>query len=143
MKTATLLVAAVIIILMLPAAILAVDQFRLSDQTDPFVVPSGSSASEVTLSQDLYGDETRNAAVSSNVTTDAPIASTYTAATNVLAITGLDDEEEHYLTVTYKIDRLADYFGAGAGSKVLPVLLVLGVLCIVGGAGYHAFSHRE
>lgn len=143
MKSATNLIAAGIIILLMPAMLLAIDQFRLSDQVDPFTVASGSISANVTLSQDLYNDETRNVEISSNVTTDAPIANTYTTSTNVLNITGLNSSASHYLTVTYKIDRLGDYFGAGAGAKAIPVLLILGAMCIVGGAGYQAFHRNE
>lgn len=145
MKTATLLVAAVIIILLLPASILAIDQFRLDEQTDPFNVTTaaGVTSANITLSQELYGDETRNASVSSNLTADAPVASDYTGSTQVLYITGLQASESHQLSVEYKIDRMGDYFGAGTGAKVLPILLILGILCIVGGAGYQAFGRGE
>ena len=141
MKAATNIIAAVIIILMLPAMLLGIDDFRLQDQADPFVVASGATSANVTLSQDLYSDDTINvSSITSNTTGDAPIANSYTSATNVLNITGLDSGSSHYLTVTYSVDRLGDYFGAGAGAKVIPVLLILGILCIVGGAGYQAFS---
>jgi len=145
MKTAALLVAALIIILLLPASILAIDQFRLDEQSDPFNVTTGSgvTSANVTLSQELYGDETRNASVTSNLTGDAPIASSYTSSTQVLNVTGLVASESRQLTVEYKIDRMGDYYGAGAGSRVLPVLLILGVLCVVGAAGYNAFSRGE
>ena len=145
MKAASNLIAAGIIILLLPAMLLGIDQFRLVDQVDPFTVDTGGAVTtaNVTLSQDLYGNQTRNASVSSNVTADAPIASGYVSATNVLNITGLQDSAAHYLTVTYSIDRLGDYFGAGVAAKVIPVLLILGILCIVGGAGYQAFGRGE
>lgn len=145
MKTATLLIAAVILILLLPASILAIDQFRLDDQSDPFNVTTGAgvTSTSVTLSQDLYGDETSNIDVSSNITGDAPIASSYNSNTHALTITGLQESESHQLTVDYKIDRMGDYFAAGTGAKILPVLLILGILCIVGGAAYNAFSRGE
>lgn len=145
MKTAALLIAAVILLLLLPASILAIDQFRLTDQEDPFNVTTAANVtlSTVTLSQELYGDETRNASVSSNVTDDAPIASSYNSATQVLTVTGLQESETRRLTVEYKIDRLGDYFAAGTGAKVLPVLLILGILCIIGGACYLAFRRGD
>lgn len=145
MKAATSIIAAGIIILLLPAMILAIDQFRLVDQEDPFNETTGGAETSVTvtLSQDLFNDETSNASVSSNVTDDAPIASEYNSTTNVLTITGLEADTSHYLTVTYSIDRLGDYFGAAAGARVVPVLLILGVLCIVGGAGYQVFRRGE
>jgi len=144
-KAASNLIAAGILILLLPAMLLGVDQFRLADQVDPFAVDTGGGETsvDVTLSQELYGDETRNASITSNVTADAPIASSYVSATRVLTVTGLQASTAHYLTVTYKIDRLDDYWGAGAGAKVIPVLLILGILCIVGGAGYQAFSRGD
>lgn len=145
MKAASNLIAAGILILLLPAMLLGIDQFRLTDQVDPFTADTGGAetTANVTLSQDLYNDETRNAEVTSNVTADAPIASSYVSATNVLTVTGLQADTAHYLTVTYKIDQLGDYYGAGAGAKVVPVLLILGILCIVGGAGYQAFRRGE
>lgn len=145
MKAASNLIAAGIIILLLPAMLLGIDQFRLVDQVDPFTATPGAgiTAANLTLSQELYNDETRNASVTANVTEAAPIASSYVSATKVLLVTGLVSEVPHYLTVTYKIDRLGDYYGAGAGAKVVPVLLILGILCIVGGAGYQAFKRGE
>ena len=144
MKSATSLIAAGIILLMLPAIMLAIDQFRLTDQADPFLVPSGANSTAVTLSQELFNDDTSNvSSIASNITTDAPIASSYVSATQALTITGLQTGSDHYLTVTYSIDNLGDYFGAAAGSRVLPVLLILGILCIVGGAGYQAFRRGE
>jgi len=129
---------------MLPAMMLSIDQFRLTDQADPFLAASGANSTTVTLSQELYNDDTANvSSITSNVTSDAPIANSYVAATQVLTITGLQTGSDHYLTVTYSIDNLGDYFGAAAGSRVLPVLLILGILCIVGGAGYQAFRRGE
>ncbi len=144
MKTSSLLIAAVIIILMLPAVLLSIDDFRLVDQKDPFNVTTaaGVTSANITLSQDLYGGNTANAAVSSNETDDAPIAASYTTATNVLNITGLVESNTRRLDVTYSIDRLGDYFGAATGSKVLPILMILGILCIVGGAGYAAWNRH-
>lgn len=141
MKAASNLIAAGIIILLLYAMILALDQFRLEDRTDYFTVASGATSANVTLTQDLYNDDTQNvSSVSSNVTTDAAVASTYTSSTNVLLISGLDSSASHYLTVVYSIDRLGEYYGAGAASRVLPVLLILGIISIVGGAVFQAYS---
>lgn len=143
MKESARLIAVVIIIMLLPAMLLSLDAFRLDDQVDPFVVSSGAASANVTLSQDLYGDETRNVSISSNVTTDAPIASTYTTATNVLFITGLDSTETHYLTVTYKIEGLSDYWAAGSGSRVIPTLLILGIIVVIAGVGVTSFRRGE
>lgn len=140
MKTAALMIGAVIVILLLPAAIISIDDFRLADQEDEFIVSTGGAetSKDVTLSQELFGDETRNASVSSNVTADAPIASSYASATQALTVTGLAVSESHRLTVTYKIDALTDYWGAGTGARVWPIMLILGVIGIIAGAVYNA-----
>jgi len=144
LKTAALLIAAAIILLFLPAVITSLDDFRLESQIDPFSVTTASATtSAVTLSQDLYNDDTVNVdSVSSNYTLDNPIASSYASATNALTVSGLSANVTRTLTVTYEIDALTDYTGAGTATKVVPVLMILGVLCIVGGAGYNAFSRR-
>lgn len=145
MRTAALLISAVLVILLMPAAIEAIDGFRLQEYTNDFNVTTGGgvTTATVTLSQPLYGDETRNAVVSSNLTTDAPIASTYIAATKVLTVIGLQASQTHRLSVEFKIDRLGDYFGAGIGAKVWPLLLILGTLGIIAGAIYTATRKED
>jgi len=140
MKTVALMIGAVILMLLMPAAITSIDDFRMTDQEDQFITTTGAADtdSDVTLSQTLFGDETRNATVSSNVTADAPIASSYVSATKVLTVIGLEASESHRLTVTYKIDALTDYYGAGTGARVWPLMLILGVLGIIAGAVYNA-----
>lgn len=145
MKTAALMIGAIIVSLLLPATVTAIDDFRLTDQVDLFnsATGGGETTVDVTLSQELFGDETRNASVSSNLTTDAPIASSYVSGTQVLTVSGLIASESHRLTVTYKIDALEDYWGAGTATRVWPIMLVLGVLGIIVGAVYNATRGRE
>jgi hypothetical protein len=143
MKVAALMISAVIVIMLLAAAITSIDDFRMTDQADPFNVTTGDNVTTatVTLSQELFGDETRNASVSSNLTSDAPIASSYDDDTQVLTITGLTASESRRLTITYSIDALTDYWGAGIAARMWPLILIIGVLAIVVGAVYAA-SHR-
>lgn len=145
MKAASSLIAAGIIILLLYPMILAIDQFRLKDQIDPFNVTTAAAvtSANVTLSQDLYNDATSGVSIESDLDTDAPVASTYTAATNYLLVTGLTADDSRQLTITYDIDRLSDYYGAQAGARVLPILIILGVICIVAGASYQTFRRGD
>lgn len=140
MKTVALMIGAIILMLLMPATIESIDNFRLTDQVDIFDTTTGvaDTDSEVTLSQELFGGETRNATVTSNVTADAPIASSYVSATRVLTVTGLEASESHRLTITYKIDGLTQYWGAGTGARVWPIMLILGVLGVIAGAVYNA-----
>lgn len=141
MKAAIQVIAALIIILMLGAVVTALDSFRLDEQVDPFTVTSGNTSAQLTLSQSLYNADTANViSITSNTTTDAALPSTYVSATKVLTITGLDSTASHYLYVTYYRDGLEEYFGAQTASRTVPVLLILGVISIVGGAVYLAWS---
>lgn len=145
MKSAALIIAVVIIILALPAVLVSLDDFRLDEQVDTYVVTTDNVTTtySATLSQDLYNDDTRNASVSSNYTSDAPIASSYTSASNTLSITGLAVSRTRMLTVTYDIEGLNDYFGAGTGARIIPLLIILGTLAVVAGAVAYAWHRGE
>lgn len=145
MKAAGLLIAAVIIVLSLPAMLTSLDDFRLDEQVDTYVVTTDNSTTtySATLSQDLYNDDEVNASVSSNYTSDAPIASSYTAASNALLITGLAISQTHYLTVTYNIEGLTDYYGAFTATRMIPLLFVLGIMAIVVGSAVNAWRRYE
>jgi len=78
--------------------------WRTDDTSEDFEVSTGSgvTSANVTLSYNLYQEALAEVqSITSNDTDDIPIASTYTDATKVLLITGLDDEETHALTVDY------------------------------------------
>ena len=140
MKTATLILGAVIILLFIPSAMDSIDDFRTTEQVDAYDITTGGgvTTANVTLSQELFGDETRNASVSSNMTVDAPIASSYVSNTQALNVIGLEASTERRLTVTYAIDALDDYPGAGVAARVWPILLILGVIGIIVAAVYNA-----
>lgn len=145
MKSVLLIIGAVIVIILLPATLTSIDDFRAKDQIATYNVDTGGgvTTATVTLVEDLFNDLTANVTISSNSTDDAPIASSYSSTTNVLTVSGLIASESRQLTVTYKIDALADYFGAGTGARVWPLMLVLGVIGIVVGAVYNATKHGE
>lgn len=145
MKTVALLIGAVLLVLLMPAAITSIDDFRQSDYENQFDVTTGvgETSASVNLSQELFGDETANAVVTSNITSDAPIASSYVGSTQTLTITGLAASETRRLTVDFKIDALTDYFGAATGAQVWPLMLILGVLGVVAAAIYSAVRRGD
>jgi len=140
MKTTAMIIGAVIIILLLGAVVTSLFDFRTDEQTDEFNVTTGGgvTTADLVLSQDLYNDATVNANVSSNLTADAPIASTYTPGTNTLHVIGLQASDSRRLTIDYAIDGLTDYLGVGIAASTLPLFLVLGIIGIVAGAVYVA-----
>ena len=78
--------------------------WRTNDTSDGFVVVTagGITDANVTLSYNLYQEALAEvSSISSNDTDDSPVAATYTDATKILQITGLDDAETRTLTVNY------------------------------------------
>ncbi len=74
-------------------------------QTVAVVTAGGVTSANVTLSADLFQDDVAEvSSISSNDTGDAPAASTYTAATKVLLVSGLVAASNHTLTLTYYAD---------------------------------------
>jgi len=60
------------------------------------------TSANVTLTADLFQDDTAEVTgITSNVTMDAPVASTYVSATKVLLVGGLTAGADHTLTITY------------------------------------------
>ncbi len=145
MKSALLIIAACIIILLLPATLTAINDFRMVNYTEPHIITTTSpdTTAPVTLTQALYDSSAANAAVSSNNTNDAPLSLSYVSATKVLTVDGLELNKTRTLTVTYKIDALAAYTGAGIAVKVWPIFLILGVIGLIVGGVYNATKHGE
>lgn len=145
MRPALLVIAAVIIVLLLPASIVALNEFRMTDYEEPHNITTGAgeTTANVSLSQELFNDDTALVSLSSNNTSDAPIPYLYTSATRYLLITGLVEDDTRQVTVTYKIDNLTDYVGAGVAAKVWPVFLILGIIGIVAAGVYSATRRGE
>ena len=135
------------VILLLGGVFTGIQEVRSTSHTEAFgsvTTAAGVTTANVTLVEDLFGDRTAEVtSVTSNVTTDVPLVSTYTAATNKLLISGLTASQTRTLTVVYKIGRLTDYFGVDTAIRTWPMFLVLGVIGIIAGAVYSASKRGE
>lgn len=138
MKPALLVLAAIVIILFMPAVMASINDFRADDYTELHIATTTSpdTSENVTLTQDLLNNSLVNVTVSSNNTNDAPLPALYTSATNVLRVDGLETDARRTLTVVYKIGALDDYVAADMGAKVWPTLIILGVFGVIAGAVY-------
>ena len=144
MKSATMIIGAIIIILLLAATLTAINSFRMADYEEPHnVTTTGNTTADIVLSQSLFNSETYNVAVSSNLTDDAPVPSSYVSATKTLTVSGLKTNDSRRLTITYKIDSLDDYYAVGIAARVWPILLGLGVIGLIVGAVYNAMKHGD
>jgi hypothetical protein len=136
-KTIGIILGVVIFAIMFPIVLDAMDDAQTSSQTDSFpgcVV--AALATDVVLTLDLY--EGRTTSVTAMTATGAgavPVASTYTAGTNTLHITGLGADTPQDITVTYEYDRTTDFTGLSQFMRLTPLLLWLGVIfALIGGA---------
>ena len=145
MKSVILIISACMIILLLPAVLLSINEFRMTEYEEPHIITTAAevTTSDITLSQELFSGETYNAVVTSNITADAPIPSSYVSSTQVLTVTGLEADNSRTLTITYEIDALNDYIGAGLGATIWPIMLVLGVIGIIVAAVYQATRRND
>jgi len=78
--------------------------WRTTDSTQAFAVTTaaGVTSANVTLSYDLYQAATAEViGITSNVTADVPVATTYTEVTKVLLVSGLEESKTHTLSVEY------------------------------------------
>ena len=95
----------------------------------------GVTTGSVTLPLALFDDDVTNVnSITSNVTTDTSVTATgYTAATSVLAVSGLTASSNRTLTVNYKTDALTGSNTAvGTLAGFWPLWLVLGGGLFVG-----------
>ncbi len=137
MKSATGLIAAAIILMLMGGIMAGLSSFRGVDVVEPHNVDSGSASADIILSNELLDDHTYNCTIVSNQATDAAVPFSYTSATKTLTVTGLDDAVSHTLTLTYKTLQLDS--AADVGARIFPVLLILGVIALVAGAIYNAW----
>lgn len=103
--------------------------WRTEDTTDSFVVTTGAAATtaNVTLTRDLFQDETSQViAITSNVSGETPIASTYTSATNYLLLAALNPSSSHLISVNYYSDT--DSTVMAAIGPFLSVLVIGGLI---------------
>lgn len=138
MKAVILVLGAAMLIIFAPAILDSVGDFRTNEQTAAYDVTTGAGATtaNITVTEPVYNGATANIAVSSNDTDDAPIPSIYTSASKKITITGLAESTTRRLTFVYKISGLDDYIGAEVGAAALPLMLIIGIMGIIGGAIY-------
>jgi len=143
MKSLALMLGAAVVILLLGAVIFAVNDFQTTDVQEPYNITTGANVTttDIILTQELFGDNTISAEVTSNLTSDAPIPSEYDSTTQTLTVAGLVESESRRLTIDYKTDGLWNFPGAGIATRMWPVLLVLGVIGLIIGAIVAAVRH--
>jgi hypothetical protein len=146
MKSGVLVLMGVITLLLLPAAISGINDFRMTNQTGLHVAATVSPATSanVSLVAVLFNDDITNvSSVTSNNTSDSPLAAAYTSTGKVLNVQGLVTDASRTLTVVYKRDALTDATGASIAAKLLPFMQILAAIGLFAGAVVTATKHGE
>jgi len=74
-------------------------------QTAAVTTAAGETSANVTLTSYLFQDNTAEVtAITSNVTVDSPVASSYVAATKILLVGGLTSGANHSLAISYRAE---------------------------------------
>ncbi len=145
-KSVGTIIGACLIILLLSSILVGINTFRSTDHTESHGhVETGAAvtSADVVLTLALFDATIANATVTSNTTLDIPLVTAYTSSTKALTVTGLHASDNRTLTIAYKIGDLDSYLAADLGSRLYPVLLVLGVIGIIIGAVVNAFKRTD
>jgi hypothetical protein len=107
-----------------------VKDFRTNMVTDNFVLTTNTTSvnGTVQLSRPLWEGLTTEASISSNITSDTPALTSYTAGSKSLNFNGLATNTTRLITVEYRTFDLTDYPGADTGVKFIPMALILATI---------------
>ncbi len=136
---------ATLLILMMAGMLGGIISFRSTSQTSTYdtTTVAGQTSANCTLPLGVLDDNVAHVtSVTSNLTADAPLASSY--ASHVLNITGLIASNTRRLTVIYRYPSLGDYnAGVDIIAKWWPLFLAFGIIGIVIAAVVKAFGDRD
>lgn len=116
--------------LMLVGTILpdVINDVAADDYSEPFTVSSGVTNTTETLSYDhYYADLTDLAATSDNVA-DTPVVMSYDEDTKEVVVSGLDSGESRILTIAYVREARQEFTGFASFIRLLPFLLIVGLV---------------
>jgi hypothetical protein len=100
----------------------AIYDFRTDIQTDNFNVATAlaTTTGNVTLSKELYGNDTQTIVLNSNLSTDSPVYSSYNTTTRVLKMSGFTVNATRTLEVLYNRPSFSPSSSLNSFMDVLP-----------------------
>jgi hypothetical protein len=98
------------------------------DYAEPFSVSSGVTNTTQTLSYDHYYADLTSLSATSDDVADTPVVMSYAEATKEVVVTGLDAAESRILTISYVRESRQDFTGFSAFVRLLPFLLIVGLV---------------
>jgi hypothetical protein len=109
-----------------------IKSWRTEDTTESFAITTGAgeTTENVTLTNDLFQDDVSEViGITSNVTGESPIATSYTTSTNVLLVSALNPSATHTLSVNYYAEAEGDVIRAVG--PFLAVFIIGGLLLAI------------
>jgi len=146
MKMAFSIIGAILVMVLFGTMMAGMKEAQTDEQEDDFgavVTAPAATTADVVLTAPLYGNELTNVVeITSDLGTDVPLATDYTALTRTLEVSGLDDDETRTLTVTYLYGTLDDYAGVNSFFGLIPLLVGVVIVIIIVAAMVGAFRNR-
>lgn len=134
MKYIIALFGATLLILLMVSTMGGVTSFRSTAQTQLYnnTTAAGVTSANLTLPLGVLDDSLSGIpSVSSNLTGDAPLASSYISTSKVLNVSGLLESATRQLTVIYRYPALTNYSGVDIVAKWWPLFLSLAIIAVV------------
>lgn len=136
MRSVTMIIGACVIILLLGAVLAGITVFRSGEYVEPHNVTTGAgvTTAQFVIVEELLDDNMIHVTISSNLTGDAAVPTSYVSANKTLTVGGLLESQTRQLGVTYRYNQLSEYWAIDLVSKAWPVMLGLGVIGIIVGS---------
>ncbi len=105
----------------------AIRDYRTYVKTDSFTSPTAPAitTANVTLTKALYDNDTSSFVLSSDLSTDVPVFSSYNGTTRALMVAGLSDNTTRILTIDYEVNSLTTWASVGTLMDKLPMIWLL------------------
>jgi len=122
----------------------AIDDYRQMQRTDTNTVDTAVAVTtgNVTLFSAIYNDDTSAITITSGLSTDVPLFSSYNTTTRLLAFSGLTANATRVITVVYFIDALSASAAVNTFLGWLPYIWLLVVVAFIPAALFAIFTNR-
>lgn len=102
------------------------------EDTVTITTAAGVTSANFTLIKSVYDDDTSTISVTSNLSTDFPVFSSYNTTTRLLAFTGLTANASRLITAEYDIDALSDSPAIETFANLIPFLWIAFIVVLIG-----------
>ena len=122
----------------------AIYDYRTTERTDINTVNTAVDVTtgNVTLFTAVYENDTSTIGITSDLSTDVPLFSTYNTTTRLLVFSGLTDNTSRTITATYLIDALSGSTAVNTFLGWLPFIWLLVIIAFPPAALFAIFTNR-